>query len=137
VPRLDEAATGTRSSPPATGSASRFARAELEAPDIILLDEATSALETDMALELLAELRAARPDAIILAFGQSTGFAEAATHRVLMKRAGGVVRLGHAEGARRARRRAEPRSRAAMTIRQPLFLTAALTTKRPFRSRRP
>jgi putative ATP-binding cassette transporter len=79
----------------ATGDRQRLAlaRAELEKPDVILLDEATSAFDTDAALELLAELRAARPDAIIIAFGQGAGFAEAATHRLLLKRAGGVVRM--------------------------------------------
>lgn len=79
----------------ATGDRQRLAlaRAELETPDIILLDEATSAFDTDAALELLAELRAARPDAIIIAFGQGAGFAEAATHRLVLKRAGGVVRM--------------------------------------------
>lgn len=79
----------------ATGDRQRLAlaRAELEKPDIILLDEATSAFDTDAALELLTELRAARPDAIIIAFGQGAGFAEAATHRLLLKRAGGVVRM--------------------------------------------
>ncbi len=89
----------------ATGDRQRlaFARAELEEPDIVLLDEATSALETDMALELLNEFRRNRPDAIILAFGQSAGFAEAATHRLLLKRAGGVVRIAD-------RQRPEPRS---------------------------
>lgn len=79
----------------ATGDRQRLAlaRAELEKPDVVLLDEATSAFDTDAALELLAELRAARPDAIIIAFGQGAGFAEAATHRLLLKRAGGVVRM--------------------------------------------
>ncbi len=79
----------------ATGDRQRLAlaRAELEKPDIILLDEATSAFDADAALELLTELRAARPDAIIIAFGQGAGFAEAATHRLLLKRAGGVVRM--------------------------------------------
>lgn len=79
----------------ATGDRQRLAlaRAELEKPDVVLLDEATSAFDTDAALELLAELRAARPDAIIVAFGQGAGFAEAATHRLLLKRAGGVVRM--------------------------------------------
>jgi len=100
VPRLDESRDWDKEL--ATGDRQRlaFARAELELPDVILLDEATSALETDMALDLLAQMRAARPDAIILAFGHSAGFAEAATHRILMKRAGGVVRLAHAEARR-------------------------------------
>lgn len=93
APRLEEA--GDWDKELATGDRQRLAlaRAELEQPDILLLDEATSALETDAALALLAELRGARPEAIILAFGQSAGFAEAATHRLLLKRAGGVVRM--------------------------------------------
>lgn len=79
----------------ATGDRQRLAlaRAELEQPDVILLDEATSAFDTDAALELLMQLRAARPDAIIIAFGQGAGFAEAASHRLQLKRAGGVVRM--------------------------------------------
>jgi putative ATP-binding cassette transporter len=96
VPVLDEERDWDREL--ATGDRQRLAlaRAELERPDVILLDEATNALDTDTALDLLAELRGARPDAIILAFGQSAGFAEAATHRLSLKRAGGVVRmLGH------------------------------------------
>ncbi|WNJ89990.1 ABC transporter ATP-binding protein/permease [Bosea sp. 685] len=100
APRLDETCDWDKEL--ATGDRQRLAlaRAELEAPDIILLDEATSALETDMALELIGELRAARPDAMILAFGQSAGFAEAATHRLVLKRAGGVVRMAGADKAR-------------------------------------
>ncbi|MFN3671558.1 MAG: ABC transporter ATP-binding protein/permease [Bosea sp. (in: a-proteobacteria)] len=74
-----------------------LARAELTRPDILLLDEATSALETETALELIAQLRERRPDAIILAFGPSAGFAEAASHRLVMKRAGGVVRIAASE----------------------------------------
>ncbi len=96
APRLDEIRDWDKEL--ATGDRQRLAlaRAELDLPDVILLDEATSALETDVALELLDQLRAARPDAIILAFGQSAGFAEAASHRLLLKRAGGVVRIaGH------------------------------------------
>jgi len=79
----------------ATGDRQRLAlaRAELENPDIVLLDEATSAFDTEHGLELLAELRAARPDAIIIVFGQGAGFAEAATQRLQLKRAGGVVRM--------------------------------------------
>ena len=93
APLLDESRDWDREL--ATGDRQRLAlaRAELEKPDVILLDEATSAFDTDAALELLAELRAARPDAIIIAFGQGAGFAEAATHRLLLKRAGGVVRM--------------------------------------------
>jgi putative ATP-binding cassette transporter len=100
APRLDEARDWDKEL--ATGDRQRLAlaRAELEEPDVILLDEATSALEHDAALALLAELRAARPDAIILAFGQSAGFTEAATHRLLLKRAGGVVRMAGTERAR-------------------------------------
>lgn len=84
----------------ATGDRQRLAlaRAELEAPDVVLLDEATSAFDTDAALELLGELRAARPDAIVIAFGQGAGFAEAATHRLVLKRAGGVVRMARQLG---------------------------------------
>lgn len=100
APRLAEAADWDREL--ASGDRQRLAlaRAELERPDVILLDEATSALETEAALALLAELRAARPEAIILAFGQSAGFAEAATHRLLLKRAGGVVRIAASEAPR-------------------------------------
>lgn len=100
APRLDESRDWDKEL--ASGDRQRlaFARAELELPDVVLLDEATSALETEVALELLGQLRAQRPDAIILAFGHSAGFAEAATHRILMKRAGGVVRLAYAEGRR-------------------------------------
>ncbi|OYX02657.1 MAG: hypothetical protein B7Z14_02760 [Bosea sp. 32-68-6] len=93
APMLDETRDWDREL--ATGDRQRLAlaRAELEQPDIVLLDEATSAFDTDAALELLGHLRAARPDAIIIAFGQGAGFAEAATHRLLLKRAGGVVRM--------------------------------------------
>jgi putative ATP-binding cassette transporter len=93
APSLDETRDWDREL--ATGDRQRLAlaRAELEQPDIVLLDEATSAFDTDAALELLGHLRTARPDAIIIAFGQGAGFAEAATHRLLLKRAGGVVRM--------------------------------------------
>ena len=93
APRLDESRDWDKEL--ATGDRQRLAlaRAELERPDIVILDEATSAFDTDAALELLGELRAARPDAIIIAFGQGAGFAEAATNRLLLKRAGGVVRM--------------------------------------------
>lgn len=99
APSLDETRDWDREL--ATGDRQRLAlaRAELEQPDIILLDEATSAFDTDAALELLGQLRAARPDAIIIAFGQGAGFAEAATHRLLLKRAGGVVRMAQRQPA--------------------------------------
>ena len=78
-----------------TGDRQRLAlaRAELALPDILLLDEATSGLETEAALELLARLRAARPQAVMLLIGQSPGFAEAADHHLIMRRAGGVARI--------------------------------------------
>lgn len=100
APRLDEIRDWDKEL--ATGDRQRLAlaRAELEAPDILLLDDATSALETDVALDLISELRAARPDAIILCFGHSAGFAEAATHRLALKRAGGVVRMAAPERLR-------------------------------------
>ncbi len=103
APRLDENRDWDKEL--ASGDRQRLAlaRAELERPDVILLDEATSALETDAALDLLATLRAARPDAIVIAFGHSAGFAEAATHRLAMRRSGGVVRIQPGEA-----RRAEP-----------------------------
>lgn len=75
-------------------------RAELAEPDVVVLDEATSALETEAALDLIAEFRAARPGVIIIAVGQSAGFAEAATHRLALKRIGGVVRAAEAQRAR-------------------------------------
>ncbi len=79
-----------------------LARAELLAPDILLLDEATSGLETEAAGELLAKLRAARPDAIMLLIGQGPGFAEAADHHLTMRRAGGVARIAALDTARLA-----------------------------------
>ncbi len=99
VPLLDESRDWDKEL--ATGDRQRLAlaRADLETPDVILLDEATSAFDTDAALELLGELRSARPDAIIIAFGQGAGFAEAATHRLLLKRAGGVVRMAQRQPA--------------------------------------
>ncbi len=99
APSLDETRDWDREL--ATGDRQRLAlaRAELEQPDIILLDEATSAFDTDAALELLGQLRAARPDAIIIAFGQGAGLAEVATHRLLLKRAGGVVRMAQRQPA--------------------------------------
>lgn len=109
VQRLDEANDWDKAL--ATGDRQRLAlaRAELDAPDVLLLDEATSALEVETALELIAELRAARPGAIMLLMGQSAGFTEAASHRVLMKRAGGVARMVGHDGHRVAR--AEPAER--------------------------
>lgn len=106
VQRLDE--HGDWDKALATGDRQRMAlaRAELGAPDVLLLDEATSALEVDAALDLIAELRAARPDAIMLLMGQSAGFAEAASHRLVMKRAGGVARMAGHDAHRPAR--AEP-----------------------------
>ncbi len=82
-----------------TGDRQRLAlaRAELAQPDILVLDEATSGLETEAALELLARLRALRPEAIMLLIGQSAGFTEAASHHIAMRRAGGVARIAHAE----------------------------------------
>lgn len=82
-----------------TGDRQRLAlaRAELARPDILMLDEATSGLETEAALELLARLRALRPEAIMLLIGQSAGFTEAADHHIAMRRAGGVARIAHAE----------------------------------------
>ena len=102
VPRLDEACDWDKEL--ALGDRQRLAlaRADLASPDILLLDEATSALESEVALELIETLRASRPDAVILAFGQSAGFSEAATHRIVMKRAGGVVRLSSSEQLRPA-----------------------------------
>ena len=44
--------------------------------------------------EMIAKIRGRQG---ILAFGHSAGFAEAATHRLQMKRAGGVVRLAHGD----------------------------------------
>ncbi len=103
APRLDESRDWDKEL--ASGDRQRLAlaRAELERPDVILLDEATSALETDAALEMLAVLRRARPEAIIVAFGHGAGFAEAATHGLALKRIGGVVRIQPGEP-----RRAEP-----------------------------
>lgn len=77
-----------------------LARADLGAPDILVLDEATNALETDQALEHLETMRRAHPALIIVALGQGAGFAEAATHRLALRRAGGVIRLWHGEGLR-------------------------------------
>ncbi len=78
-----------------------LARADLCEPDIVILDEATSALETDAALDLLAELRAARPRLIVLALGHGAGFAEMATDRLVLRRVGGVVRVAEAPPPRR------------------------------------
>jgi len=87
-----------------TGDRQRLAlaRAELAEPDVFLLDEATSGLETEAALDLLARLRAARPDAVMLLIGQSPGFTEAADHHLTMRRAGGVARMVSADGPRPA-----------------------------------
>lgn len=89
-----------------TGDRQRLAlaRAELAAPDILLLDEATSGLEIDAALELLARLRAARPQAVMLLIGQSPGFTEAADHHLTMRRAGGVARIAASDMPRPATR---------------------------------
>jgi putative ATP-binding cassette transporter len=78
-----------------TGDRQRLAlaRAELANPDILVLDEATSGLETEAALELLAHIRATRPQAIMLLIGQSPGFAEVACRHLTMRRAGGVARI--------------------------------------------
>lgn len=89
-----------------TGDRQRLAlaRAELAAPDILVLDEATSGLETEAALDLLARLRAARPQAVMLLIGQSPGFTEAADHHLTMRRAGGVARIAAADMPRPATR---------------------------------
>lgn len=83
-----------------------LARTELGSPAIVLLDEATSALETDAAIDLLTELRAALPRAIIIAFGQSPGLAEIASHRIVLRRIRGVAGIVEREGF------AEPRAAA-------------------------
>lgn len=70
-----------------------LARAELANPDILVLDEATSGLETEAALELLAHIRATRPQAIMPLIGQSPGFAEVSCRHLTMRRAGGVARI--------------------------------------------
>jgi putative ATP-binding cassette transporter len=75
-----------------------LARAELACPKVVLLDEATSALEIDAALELLIELRAALPTAIIIAFGQSPGLAEIASHRIVLRRIGGAAAIVERDG---------------------------------------
>ncbi len=104
VQRIDEAADWDKALATADRQRLALARAELDDPDVLLLDESTSALEVEAALELIAELRAARPDAIMLLLGQSAGFAEAASHRLVMKRAGGVARMAsHHDGQRQPR----------------------------------
>ncbi|MDU0343402.1 ABC transporter ATP-binding protein/permease [Bosea rubneri] len=87
-----------------TGDRQRLAlaRAELANPDILVLDEATSGLETEAALELLAHIRATRPQAIMLLIGQSPGFAEVSCRHLTMRRAGGVARIAGGEPARPA-----------------------------------
>lgn len=75
-----------------------LARAELGGCEVVLLDEATNALEAEAALDLLAELRAALPEAVIVAFGQSPGFGEIATHRIVLRRIGGVARIVERDG---------------------------------------
>ncbi len=87
-----------------TGDRQRLAlaRTELAAPDILVLDEATSGLETEAALDLLSRLRAARPQAVMLLIGQSPGFAEAADHHLIMRRAGGVARIASSDMTRPA-----------------------------------
>ena len=64
----------------------------------MLLDEATSALETDAALDLLTELRSALPRAVIIAFGQSPGLAEIASHRIVLRRIRGVAAIVESDG---------------------------------------
>jgi len=87
-----------------TGDRQRLAlaRAQLADPDILLLDEATSGLETDAAVDLLTRLRAARPEAVMLLFGQSPGFAEVCDHHLVMRRAGGVARIALSDMPRAA-----------------------------------
>jgi len=75
-----------------------LARTELGSPEIVLLDEATSALETDAAFDLLTELRTALPRVAIIAFGQSPGLAEIASHRIVLRRIRGVATIVETEG---------------------------------------
>lgn len=75
-----------------------LARIALSGAGVVLLDEATNALEAETALDLLRELRAALPRSVIIAFGQSPGFAETASHRILLRRIGGVARVVEREG---------------------------------------
>ena len=75
-----------------------LARIALDGAEIVLLDEATSALEAEAASDLLSALRAALPDAIIIAFGQSPGLAEIATHRIVLRRVRGVAEIIERDG---------------------------------------
>jgi putative ATP-binding cassette transporter len=75
-----------------------LARAELGQHEVILLDEATSALEAEAALDLLVQLRTALPRSIIIAFGQSPGLAEIASHRIVLRRVGGVAGIVESDG---------------------------------------
>ncbi len=73
-------------------------RVELGGAEVVLLDEATNALEAETASDLLAELRAALPQAVIIAFGQSPGFAEVASHQIVLRRIAGVARIVERDG---------------------------------------
>ena len=96
--RLDGEEDWNRSLTRAERQRLALARTELADPAIVLLDEATSALESDAALEILTELRAALPRAIIIAFGQSPGLAESASHRIMLRRIRGVAEIVEREG---------------------------------------
>lgn len=102
VQRLDEEADWDKEL--ANGDRQRlaFARLALTPADVVVLDEATSALDGDAGLALLEALRAARPGAILVMLGHGGGFAEIASHRIAMRRVGGVTRVVGQEAPRAA-----------------------------------